>query len=320
MGMPNRNTMVVPCMVKSRLKVSGGTMCRPGHASCRRIMVASNPATTTKISAVRTYMMPSRLWSTVTTQSCSSSRSVRRDALASGPAIDREITLMIVASLESDQVRGERFQLVARDFHGRHERSELECGGILHPGVEILARVASRARPDGPAGHQVRQVRPEHAVGRRAADRVAIDAGQRGEQVAPPTRRGVVARGGALSGDPALEFIPRMHHDHKKHEAVLDAAILCALADVGPGTGRLDPHMVDLVRDHVHLARELGNPEAVDDVDGLEGDEGWGGLSGIAHRHVELVRGDHAELGIADLPPPLIANDGHFHGVGRLRM
>src|SRR5262249_14684694 len=82
----------------------------------------------------------------------------------------------------------------------------------------------------------------------------------------------VVARGGPLGGDPTLELIPWMHHDHEEHETVLDAAVLGTLADVGPGTGRLDPHMVDLVRDHVHLARELGNPEAVDDVDGLEGD------------------------------------------------
>src|SRR5262249_9092990 len=145
MGMPNRNTMVVPCMVKSRLKVSGGTMCRPDHASCSRIKVASKPATTTNISAVRTYMMPRRLWSTVTTQSCSSSRSVRGDALASGPVIDREITLMILASLESDQIGGECLQLLARDFHGRHERSELQCGGILHPGVEIVARCGPRS-------------------------------------------------------------------------------------------------------------------------------------------------------------------------------
>src|SRR5262249_52835614 len=155
MGMPNRNTMVVPCMVKSRLNVSGGTMCRPGHASCRRIRVASSPATTTNISAVRTYMIPRRLWSTVTTQSCNSSRSVRGDALASGPAIDREITLMIVASLEGDQVRGERFQLLPRDLHGRHERSDLQCGGILHPGVEILARVSGPPPPQCSAGPQV---------------------------------------------------------------------------------------------------------------------------------------------------------------------
>src|SRR5215467_11256922 len=319
MGMPNRNTMVVPCMVKRRLKVSGGTMCRPDHASCRRIRVASNPATTTNISAVRTYMMPRRLWSTVTTQSCSSSRTVRWDAPASGPVMSLESTLMSVTSLESDQVRGERLQFLPRDFHRGHERPPLQGGGILHPGVETLARVASRARSDGPAGHEVRQVRPEHAVGRRAADGVAIDAGQRGKEIAAMPRRRVVARGGPLGGDPTLELIPRMHHDDEEHETVLDAAVLRALADVGPGTGRLDPHVVDLVRDHVHLARELGNPEAVDDVDGLEGDEGRGGLSRVAHRHVELVGGDHAELGITNLPPPLVADDGHFDRVGRLR-
>src|SRR5215831_15883809 len=151
MGMPNRNTMVVPCMVKSRLKVSGGTMCRPDHASCSRIMVASKPATTTNISAVSTYMMPSRLWSTVTTQSCSSSRCVRGDAHASGPVIDRDTTLMIVASWEGDQVRGEGLELLARHFHARHERSELQCGRILHPGVEIVARCGPRP-PRGSSG------------------------------------------------------------------------------------------------------------------------------------------------------------------------
>src|SRR5215472_13705118 len=178
MGMPKRNTMVVPCMVKSRLKVSGGTMCRPGHASWRRIRVASNPATTTNISAVTTYMMPSRLWSTVTTQSWSWSRTVRGAAPASGPVSSLESTLMSVTSLESDQVRGERLQLLARDFHGGHERSPLQGSGIVHPRVQVLARVAGRACPDGEAGHEVRQVRPKHAVGRRAPHGVAVDAGE----------------------------------------------------------------------------------------------------------------------------------------------
>ena len=75
--------MLVPCMVKSRLNVSGGTMCSPGHASCRRISVASIPATTKKTSPETTYMMPRRLWSTVTTQSWACSSHGRR-AAASG--------------------------------------------------------------------------------------------------------------------------------------------------------------------------------------------------------------------------------------------
>src|SRR5215470_8266027 len=77
----------------------------------------SNPATTTNTSAVRTYMMPRRLWSTVTTQSCSSSRTVRWDAPASGPVMSLESTLMSVTSLESDQVRGERLQFLRSEEH-----------------------------------------------------------------------------------------------------------------------------------------------------------------------------------------------------------
>src|SRR5215813_8803092 len=164
MGMPTRNTMVVPCMVKSRLKVSGGTMCRPGHASCSRIMLASMPAMTKKSRPAVTYMIPRRLWSTVTTQSWSWSRTVRGTAPASGPVSSLESTLMSVTSLESDQVRGERLQLLPRDFHGGHERSPLQGSGIVHPRVQVLARVAGRACPDGEAGHEVRQVRPKHAV------------------------------------------------------------------------------------------------------------------------------------------------------------
>ena len=68
--------MLVPCMVKSRLNVSGGTMCNPGHASCRRISDASRPAMTKKTRPETTYMIPSRLWSTVTTHSCACSSHV----------------------------------------------------------------------------------------------------------------------------------------------------------------------------------------------------------------------------------------------------
>ena len=65
--------MLVPCMVKSRLKVSGGMICRPDHASCRRIRLASIPAMTRKRRPAPTYITPSRLWSTVVTQPCSRS-------------------------------------------------------------------------------------------------------------------------------------------------------------------------------------------------------------------------------------------------------
>ena len=43
------------------------------------------------------------------------------------------------------------------------------------------------------------------------------------------------------------------------------------------------------------------------------------GLAGVAHRHVELVGGDDPELRVADLPPPLVPDDGDLERVRRRR-
>jgi hypothetical protein len=61
MGMPTRKTMVVPCMVNSRLKTSGDTTVLSATASWSRMSEASRPATTRKTIPEVTYMMPSRL-------------------------------------------------------------------------------------------------------------------------------------------------------------------------------------------------------------------------------------------------------------------
>src|SRR5437867_6756541 len=292
MGMPTRNTMVVPCMVKSRLKVCGGTTWSPGQASCTRIMVASEPAMTKKTSPVSTYMMPRRLWSTVTTQSWSWSRRARGTPASSGRVAVGERTLIARSSLEGDKIRGERIEVPTRELHGGHEGAVLEGGRIVHPRLEVLVSVAGRPRPDRPPGHQVRQVGTEHAVGRGAADSMAVDAGEGGKELPARAGRRVVTSRGLLGGDPALELVPRMHHDHQQHQGMLEAAVLRALPDIGPRRARLDPDAVGLVGNHVHLARELRHPEAVDDVDGLEGDKGGRGAARVAHRHVELIGGD----------------------------
>src|SRR5437867_2870612 len=180
MGMPTRNTMVVPCMVKSRLNVSGGTTWRPGKASCKRIVDASRPATTRKAIPVTTYMIPSRLWSTVTTQSWRSASSGRR-ASAPGPAtIVWDTTLMAFSSssAQGQEVRGDLVQVVARELHGRHERARLQRGRVVDPGPEALGRIPDYSGSDRRAAHQVRQVGSEHAVGRGPPHRVTVDARQ----------------------------------------------------------------------------------------------------------------------------------------------
>ncbi len=63
--------MVVPWTVNSRLNTSGDSTFPFGKASCARMSAARVPASAKKNSAVAMYMIPSRLWSTVTIHSCS---------------------------------------------------------------------------------------------------------------------------------------------------------------------------------------------------------------------------------------------------------
>jgi hypothetical protein len=99
--------------------------------------------------------------------------------------------------------------------------------------------------------------------------------------------------------------------DAQHHARVLGAAVLGALAEVGAGHAGLEPHAVDAIGDDVGLAVELGDPEAVHDVGRLEGEEG-----GAADRNVQLVGGDHVVVRVAELPPPLVADDAHVQRVG----
>src|SRR6266852_2073817 len=178
MGIPTRNTMVVPCMVKSRLKVPGGTIWRPDETSCSRIADASRPAMIRNTNPLITYMIPSRLWSTVTTQSWSDARSGR--GVSRPEAIVSERTLM--ASLPSPQaheVRGHLVQVAARQLHGRHARARLQRCRIIDPGANVLRSVLDHPSPDRPPAHQMSQVGPKDAVGCGAPNCMAVDTRQR---------------------------------------------------------------------------------------------------------------------------------------------
>src|SRR6266404_7168087 len=69
--MATKKIIVVPCIVNMRLKTSGDTKSLCAVTSCTRMTVASMPPITRHASAYTMYMMPSRLWSTVVTHSCS---------------------------------------------------------------------------------------------------------------------------------------------------------------------------------------------------------------------------------------------------------
>src|SRR5262249_30018538 len=61
--------------------------------------------------------------------------------------------LTMLASLKRDQIRGERFKLLARDLHGGHERASPHGGRGLPPPVEIFraGMCAPRSRVAGPS-------------------------------------------------------------------------------------------------------------------------------------------------------------------------
>ena len=59
--MPTRKTIVVPCIVKKRLKTSGGSTVLFGATNWMRIINTMNPAKRKKTREVQTYIKPSFL-------------------------------------------------------------------------------------------------------------------------------------------------------------------------------------------------------------------------------------------------------------------
>src|SRR5829696_8984762 len=68
MGTTTRKTIVVPCIVKSWLYVSGSTTSAFACASCMRITSARAPPARKKARLVAMYRIPIRLWSVVVIQ------------------------------------------------------------------------------------------------------------------------------------------------------------------------------------------------------------------------------------------------------------
>src|SRR5258708_4819317 len=134
---------------------------------------------------------------------------------------------------------------------------------------------------------------------------------------------GDAAGGPFLVGEPLHVFNGGKRDDPEANDGVRFAAILGALAVEITGLARLEPEEVRAVRDHVHLAGELGNPETVDYIDGAEMH-----AHGRARRHDQLVAHDEGGLAAAgerhhlavilELEPPLVAGDGDVHGVALL--
>src|SRR5262245_39251093 len=135
MGIPTRNTIVVPCTVKRRLKTCGEQTVFSATASCHLITPASRPAIRKNTRPATTYMIPRRLWSTVTTHSWSRVSRPAGARSASRAVIGGATTLMVGGLLpKSPEIRHQLIELIAGEVHRRHEGAGLQRGGILHPG------------------------------------------------------------------------------------------------------------------------------------------------------------------------------------------
>src|SRR5690606_3572087 len=108
---------------------------------------------------------------------------------------------------------------------------------------------------------------------------------------------------------PLVELSERHDMRPEAHLRVGKTAVLCTLAVESPNLiGRERLHDVDAVRNHVHLAEELGDPEAVDNVLGFQG---YRNLA--PHGQVQLIGGYQrapvrADTFVLEFKPPLMAN------------
>src|SRR5438128_12492836 len=107
--------------------------------------------------------------------------------MAWGAGIGTEVVLM--ASPQRHEIRDELVELRVVELHGRHEGSGLERARVLHPGAEVVPRVADRTGAERRAAHQVSQVRTEHTVPSRPPDGMTVDARQRSEELLTCPRR-----------------------------------------------------------------------------------------------------------------------------------
>ena len=114
-------------------------------------------------------------------------------------------------------------------------------------------------------------------------------------------------RGTRFPLEPRLEIRRRHRHRVERHQRVRPAAVLGALAPKHPGRLGLDHHAVDAAGDHVGLAGEVRDPEAVDHVPRAQRH-----LDRLAGGQPHLVRADHRLIGagrkVPHLPPPLVTD------------
>src|SRR3954471_11825373 len=234
-----RKIIDVPWNVTTSLYEFWVRMCSSGVASCARMSSAMIPPPAKKTSAVAMYMIPIRLWSTVTSQR------------ATRPF--RQLTGYTASDLTATGAR----PLVDVRLRVADERVHL----LLRPGVADRRHLAPPVANDR---LEAAPLRDEGVVGeRRAVAALALHAVARRADtlvlgLAEPDRR--------AGADERLVVGRRLDDDGRLHLRVERPAELGALALVASPPLRLEPRVVDAARDRLDLALQLRDPPAVHDV------------------------------------------------------
>src|SRR5919202_1096231 len=227
--------------------------------------------------------MPIRLWSTVVTQ------------LATRPCVHGSrfgssgvpLTATAASSCHAlADIGEERVELLLRPALAdrRHDAGGARLvAAVPDDRLELLTVGEDRARRD------------RRAVVALSLQAVALRAG------AAPLRCAELRL--RLRRDPALVGGLRLYEDARRHLGVEDPAELAALAAVGADPLGAEPRVVRLAGNGIELPVELGDPPAVVDVVGVDG-EGHD----LVHRRVELVDRDRA-VRVRELPVELVRVD-----------
>src|SRR5215469_10572765 len=149
------------------------------------------------------------------------------------------------------------------------------------------------------------------AVG--AVDCVAVQARGALEYMSSGSFFFILIRRLLLHAYPGLKVFRTIYVHAQKHLRVLCPAVLRTLAEEQARLVGIQPRLVRVIRNQVGLSSKLGHPEAVIGVGGEQFQECRCGMSGVAYRDMEFVRGDDAEIGIPKFPPKLVADRGDLH-------
>src|SRR5216683_866111 len=245
-----------------------------------------------KTTAIKKYMMPIFLWSTVVTHSWSTPVQGGRSIVGAHSAVaiarksqeprtknqipnfqeprsKSESWNLVLGNwflLESQQVVNKRFHLPIAQAKCRHQTAWFGLLRINHPFPQLGLGIRNHSRCEGLPAHQVRQVWSVSAMGAGTAHPVAVDARLGQKHVSTRAGGAVIYGGFLLVIQQTLEVRGRIDNDPEEHVGVLRSTVFGALAQEQALLLRLKPHLIRASGNQVRLPGQAWHPETVANI------------------------------------------------------